>query len=57
MRRKSLSVLLVLVLTVAGCAGAPPASHSVLQAGAEPLRSQFNRDAGHVRIVILAAPT
>lgn len=47
----------LLGLAVAACGPAPDVSHDPLTAGAEPLRSRFNRDIGHTRIVLLAAPT
>jgi hypothetical protein len=31
--------------------------HDVIQSTGEPLRSDFNRDAGKVRIVMLVSPT
>jgi hypothetical protein len=36
---------------------APTRPYATLSADAEPLRAQFNRDAGHIRIVMLVAPT
>lgn len=41
---------------VAGCRG-PSQPYTSLGAHAFPLRGQFNRDAGHTRIVLLPAPT
>lgn len=50
--------LLVLLFAIGGCRSASaPAAHASLQPGVEPLRSQFNGDTGHTRIVVLAAPT
>jgi hypothetical protein len=48
---------MLLTLALAACQGGPSRPHLALAGGAEPLRAQFNRDAGHTRIVILAAPT
>jgi hypothetical protein len=42
---------------VAACSSVQPLPHQSLTAGAEPLRSQFNRDAGRTRILMIAAPT
>ena len=53
--RSVLASLLLLVLTA--CTSAPPIPHENLTSTAEPLRARFNRDAGHVRVVMLAAPT
>jgi hypothetical protein len=50
------SSVFLLVLALAACGG-PPREHLGLSANVEPLRSHFNRDAGHVRIVTLIAPT
>jgi hypothetical protein len=44
----------LLVALVSGCG---PRPYTTLSEFAEPLRSQFNRDAGRVRIVMLVAPT
>lgn len=50
--------ILLVVLAAAGCrTGVAPAAHASLRIGAEPLRAQFNGDAGHTRVVVLAAPT
>jgi hypothetical protein len=49
--------LAILCASAAGCTRAPARPHESLTAGAEPLRTAFNRDAGKPRIVILAAPT
>jgi len=50
----SASVFLLFVL--AACRG-PVRPHTALTAHADPLRADFNRDIGHVRIVTLVAPT
>jgi hypothetical protein len=55
--RARASVLLLLALAAASCTSVPAAPYSVLQPGVEPLRTAFNRDAGHVRVVVLVAPT
>jgi hypothetical protein len=47
----------ILCANAAGCARADPRPHETLAAGAEPLRTAFNRDTGKPRIVIVAAPT
>jgi hypothetical protein len=47
--------LAFMLAAIAACTRSP--EYSALSAGAEPLRSRFNQDAGHVRIVILPAPT
>ena len=60
MRRPSACVLLTLVTMLAAalsCSRAPVRPHAPLAPGAEPLRSDFNRDAGRVRIVMIRAPT
>jgi hypothetical protein len=50
--------ILLVVLVAAGCrTGGPAAPHASLRIGAEPLRAQFNTDAGRTRVVVLAAPT
>jgi hypothetical protein len=50
--------VLVAIMALAACvSGPPPAPHAVLTATADPLRADFNRHIGQVRIVILAAPT
>jgi len=46
---------LLFALALAPACG--PRPYSSLSESAEPLRSQFNRDAGRVRIVMLVAPT
>jgi hypothetical protein len=58
--RRARLIIAIGVLAAAGATGAcrgPARPHEALRAGAEPLRSHFNRDAGRVRVVILAAPT
>jgi hypothetical protein len=47
----------VLLCALAACDRPPVRPHDALGANAEPLRAQFNRDATHTRIVLLAAPT
>jgi hypothetical protein len=49
--------VLLCALALAACDRPPSSPHEALGAGAEPLRAQFNRDATHTRIVLLAAPT
>ena len=44
----------VILLASAACG---PRPYQSLDESAEPLRSIFNRDAGHVRVVMLVAPT
>jgi hypothetical protein len=56
-RRTTATAIVVLLCTLAAACASPAASHDALSAGAEPLRSHFNRDVGHTRIVLLAAPT
>lgn len=56
-RAAAYGLLLALTVGLAGCTSVPPREHQSLTAGAEPLRSEFNRDAGNTRIVILLAPT
>jgi hypothetical protein len=47
---------LVLALSVAAaCARTQP--YATLTGTADPIRARFNADAGHVRIVMLVAPT
>lgn len=47
----------VLVCVVAVSACTRPHPYESLTDQAEPLRTQFNRDAGHPRVVMLVAPT
>jgi hypothetical protein len=54
--RHVLSAVISATLIIA-CSTAPARPHASLSADVEPLRAQFNRDAGHVRIVMIAAPT
>jgi hypothetical protein len=57
-RRSLVASVLLAAMGLAACAsGPPPVPHAVLTATADPLRADFNRHIGHVRIVILAAPT
>lgn len=56
LRPRLLSALISATLIVA-CSKAPPRPHASLTADAEPLRTEFNRDAGHVRILMIAGPT
>lgn len=55
--RRGSNGLLVALLLASACDQRPTRPHDPLTAGAEPLRSHFNRDIGHTRIVLLAAPT
>jgi hypothetical protein len=55
--RALLTAVFFLIASVTACITPPPRPHVSLTAGAEPLRSQFNRDVGKVRLVIVAAPT
>jgi hypothetical protein len=48
-------VLVALALFVGACVQTRP--YATLSAAAEPLRSQFNKDIGHPRIMMLVAPT
>jgi len=50
------SVFCLVLLALAACHG-PAREHTALTANVEPLRTQFNRDIGRVRIVTLIAPT
>jgi hypothetical protein len=54
LRVSSLPVFLFLVF-LSACRGASQ-SYALLGPHASPLRTQFNRDAGKTRIVILPAP-
>jgi len=49
--------LAALLFALALAVACGPRPYSSLSESAEPLRSQFNRDAGRVRIVMLVAPT
>jgi len=49
--------LATLLAALAFAAACGPRPYTSLAETAEPLRSQFNRDAGRVRIVMLVAPT
>lgn len=53
-RRLAPIVATLLLLASAACG---PRPYQSLHDSAEPLRSIFNRDAGHVRVVMLVAPT
>jgi hypothetical protein len=55
--RSHLCVLLCALALASACDRPPTSPHEALGANAEPLRAQFNRDASHTRIVLLAAPT
>jgi hypothetical protein len=60
MRRLPACFLLALTTILAAalsCSRPAVRPHAPLTAGAEPLRSDFNRDAGRVRIVMIPAPT
>jgi hypothetical protein len=46
----------ILFVALLACRG-PVRPHTVLTAHVDPLRADFNRDIGHVRIVTLVAPT
>jgi hypothetical protein len=50
-------ILFIFVTALTGCNSSPQRPHASLGSGAEPLRSQFNGDAGKVRVVIVSAPT
>jgi hypothetical protein len=54
---RHLGVLLCALALASACDRPPVSPHEALAANAEPLRAQFNRDASHTRIVLLAAPT
>ena len=55
---RALRVFVPLLLLAAGCTDpAKIRPHATLTPGAEPLRSQFNSDAGKVRILMIVAPT
>jgi hypothetical protein len=56
-RRLYSSTVLLFALIAGACSSAPARPHATLTAGAEPLRSAFNRDIGKTRIVMIAAPT
>jgi hypothetical protein len=43
------------LLVAAACARTQP--YAALDDAAEPLRARFNADAGHVRVMMLVAPT
>jgi hypothetical protein len=46
----------VLILSLLACGG-PARPHTALDSDLDPLRADFNRDIGHVRILTLVAPT
>lgn len=53
-----LAILTVLTAALASCkAGGPASPYEVLDDHAQALRDQFNKDVGHVRVVMLVAPT
>jgi len=43
------------LVAVAACARTQP--YATLDDAAEPLKARFNADAGHVRVMMLVAPT
>ena len=53
----TLFVSIVAILAAACSQPVPARPYAPLAVNAEPLRSIFNRDAGKVRIVMVAAPT
>jgi hypothetical protein len=53
---RSVPVVFLLLLALLACRG-PVRPHTALAAHVDPLRADFNRDIGHVRIVTLVAPT
>jgi hypothetical protein len=58
--RFSARVLLVAMLAAAASACLDRQAirpHEPLGPGAEPLRAQFNSDAGRVRVIVIVAPT
>jgi hypothetical protein len=50
--RSLLALIAVVLLSACG-----PQRYEKLTETAEPLRARFNADAGHVRVVMLVAPT
>ena len=55
---RALLILFAGLAAVPACTGAPPApAHVTIGDGAEPLRARFNQDAGHVRVLMVLAPT
>lgn len=56
-KQPAATVIAILLSALAAACAGPAATHETLTAGAEPLRSHFNRDVGHTRIVLIAAPT
>ena len=54
-RLAPLVAALVLAWIAGGCGTTKP--YASLSQSAEPLRTQFNKDAGRVRILMLVAPT
>ena len=55
--RRLLAAFLCVVLALFAACRGPARPHSALGPRADPLRAEFNRDIGHVRIVTLVAPT
>ena len=52
------ALVFVLLLTTAACTDqAKIRPHATLSSDAEPLRAQFNRDVGRVRVLMVVAPT
>jgi hypothetical protein len=50
------SLIFFLLVALLACRG-PARPHTALDAHVDPLRAEFNRDIGHIRIVTLVAPT
>jgi hypothetical protein len=49
--------VLVLAIAALACACVSTRPYATLSDRAEPLRTQFNSDAGRARVIILVAPT
>jgi hypothetical protein len=54
-RRAALSLMLAALLLLGACVETRP--YATLSETAEPLRARFNQDVGHVRVMMLVAPT
>jgi hypothetical protein len=52
------AILLALLIVAPACVDRQKIRpHTALGPAAEPLRAQFNRDVGQVRVVVIVAPT
>jgi hypothetical protein len=50
-------ILVLLFLALFGCSSGPQLPLTILSSDLQPLRTEFNHDAGHVRMLLLMDPT